>query len=794
MPKQKRSELTKATAYIYKVRKIFKGAPHNYREFIKIMRAFKANEISCLQVLPLIEKLFKDHPELISGFRQFMPSDNLNPTSQSSKPKQTKRKFECLLVKPTKEELEREYSEIILRDRKHLMADFNSSQQFQPHLTSSANKPTLLKADTKRGREFLATMAAVKTAILYPRDYAFILKAINLFNIGIVGAGQLVRIVEPKFKLSSELSFHFLDFCSFFNVPVPSARSSVASINSSKRPRPTPSYVSVTDEEQIKEQERLHKFMLPEMTHIVKVLNTRTLLAERGRGPVPESARTGSSPGKAPTASGSEKLRWEIVCQDLTDQEEIIDTINICLQQTRSLLQTLRAQRNVLGDAKIAEIFDSLSKVQIGCLKRLYDRGNILQAMRLWIKSENPTILLDHIDHRLQRTIANVEVLRKQQLGQLNKFRAEHEWKILDIQGPKFKSKDRKNVTRLLVREAIEGPRIVDGSNPQELHKHDPRVLSSTISPTSHSGHYNYSLRLEYPEPDIHEHLFNLVSWVIMDGNDKPDNDDQREAVKLWTGFLHSFFGINLEYEVSKVNLGEDVEKNKESKEVTWSLNPPILKDDNLSKICSHSRLSRLVISNRSIYTLFRLHHRLYNRLRLAKALTVQQRDVPESKVRKFLKQKCIDDKVREELPLDHQVHLSFYKWTYENLENEMSRENYEENLHRLLGPQSYPLTTLKFLLRTIAQLSLHIAKDPECNRIRALHNWQNSGVDPKPTVGGTNYTRWVARYYKRVLEQAKFSIKPPGSGNDASVRRFHIEFFPDSKELGIASLSLSNS
>ena len=40
-----------------------------------------------------------------------------------------------------------------------------------------------------------------------------------------------------------------------------------------------------------------------------------------------------------------------------------------------------------------------------------------------------------------------------------------------------------------------------------------------------------------------------------MDGNDKPDNDDQREAVKLWTGFLHSFFGINLEYEVSKVNL-----------------------------------------------------------------------------------------------------------------------------------------------------------------------------------------------------------------------------------------------
>jgi len=402
---------------------------------------------------------------------------------------------------------------------------------------------------------------------------------------------------------------------------------------------------------------------------------------------------------------------------------------------------------------------------------------------------------LNHLEYRLRRTITNAKLLRKQQLEELNNYRIEHGWKIFDIQGPRFRSKDRKNVTRFLVREAIEGPKIVNGSDPHELHEHDPRVVSSTISPNSYNGEYKYSLRLEYPETDIHEHLFNLVCYVIMDGNDKPDNAQQREAIKLWTGFLHSYFGINLEYEVSKVNLGENEVRGKQPKKITWSTNPPISKDDDLSRICNHNRLSRLIITNQSMYTLFRLHHRLYVRLRLAKALTVQPRDVHGlAKVQKFLQEKRVDIMPGEGIPLEHQVHHLFYKYTYDTLENEMNREDYEKNLHRLLGPRSYPLANLKFLLKTIAQHSLHIVRDPECNRIRALYNWQNSGVDQKPTDGGMNFKRWVARYYKRVLEQTKFSTNQNGTGSNSSLRRFHIEFFPESKELGIAVLTLNDS
>jgi len=368
MPNENNPDLVNAMTYIYSVQKIFKDDQEVYKEFVKIMKAFKSKEIQWFEVSPRIEKLFEGHPELIRQFRQFMPTDSCNLTSPLMTPPQSNKKLQSLISKPSKDELAREYTKIIERDRKLLFQHALFSCEFTaqntlPHITSAINKPRLLSAKTDRGTIFLSMMAAVKTALRYPSDYAFILKAINLYNNGIVKEDQLVRLVEPKLSFSGECSHLFAKFCQCFQVSVPVAPSSLPS-GSDSRPRLSPSYVLVKEEENRLEQARLRKFMSPKLVHLVDVLNTQTMLAERGKGPVPDSVRAGSSPGRKVIARESDMFRWENVCQDLTEQEETLDMIHICLQQTQSLLRALSSQRKALGDDRASDIFDSFSDVQ----------------------------------------------------------------------------------------------------------------------------------------------------------------------------------------------------------------------------------------------------------------------------------------------------------------------------------------------------------------------------------------------------------------------------------------------
>ncbi|GLJ50466.1 hypothetical protein SUGI_1075200 [Cryptomeria japonica] len=62
-----------ALAYLKAVKETFKDRKERYDEFIEVLRDFKAQRIDRTGVIARVKELFKGHPNLILGFKTFIP-------------------------------------------------------------------------------------------------------------------------------------------------------------------------------------------------------------------------------------------------------------------------------------------------------------------------------------------------------------------------------------------------------------------------------------------------------------------------------------------------------------------------------------------------------------------------------------------------------------------------------------------------------------------------------------------------------------------------------------------------
>ncbi|XP_010462873.1 PREDICTED: paired amphipathic helix protein Sin3-like 3 [Camelina sativa] len=66
--------MNEAVSYLTTVRKAFHDEPGKYAQFLKIMHDFSARRVDTTTVIARMEKLMKDHLDLLLGFNAFLPA------------------------------------------------------------------------------------------------------------------------------------------------------------------------------------------------------------------------------------------------------------------------------------------------------------------------------------------------------------------------------------------------------------------------------------------------------------------------------------------------------------------------------------------------------------------------------------------------------------------------------------------------------------------------------------------------------------------------------------------------
>jgi paired amphipathic helix protein Sin3a len=77
-------EFDQARSYVRKIKMRFEYQPHIYRSFLEILHTYHNKQLTIQDVYAQVAKLFKDNPDLLEEFKQFLPDPAINKQPRES--------------------------------------------------------------------------------------------------------------------------------------------------------------------------------------------------------------------------------------------------------------------------------------------------------------------------------------------------------------------------------------------------------------------------------------------------------------------------------------------------------------------------------------------------------------------------------------------------------------------------------------------------------------------------------------------------------------------------------------
>ncbi|BBN14425.1 hypothetical protein MPTK1_6g11600 [Marchantia polymorpha subsp. ruderalis] len=64
--------------FLYMVKLSLRDEDVKFRKFLKLLSDWKAAQITIIEVVVEVKSMFKDHPQILNGFREFLPREFAN--------------------------------------------------------------------------------------------------------------------------------------------------------------------------------------------------------------------------------------------------------------------------------------------------------------------------------------------------------------------------------------------------------------------------------------------------------------------------------------------------------------------------------------------------------------------------------------------------------------------------------------------------------------------------------------------------------------------------------------------
>ncbi|XP_078174576.1 paired amphipathic helix protein Sin3-like 3 isoform X2 [Carex rostrata] len=563
-PGQQPVQIDDAMEFVNRIKTRFVDEPSVYSSFLKILNLYKTNHRTCQEIYREVLPLFKDHPDLLSGFKRFLPENNNVPRWQPG-PESVRQEDWCSTMtslktsrpvkneKASKESKGSDHSECEERESD---ADTNkkmweNGSQSNPHRTLSDEDKEALNASAdetifeffKRVRERVE-----------PDAYKDFLKCVDLRRVGALTKESLEMLARGLFEDYPDL----LD--GFKEIILAHGGKDGAGLLKGEDEEVREEQKREKERERSERRTRTPPLLAREKFNLCKPVSeldlsdckrcTPSYRLLPKHYPVPPSTHR-TELGKSvlndtwvSVTSGSEDYSFKHMRKNQYEEslfrcEDDRFELDMLVEAAKSSTKRVEKLMKKINEGSIdldepIEIDDYLTPMNVRCIEKLYgDHGlDTMDVLRRKPEAALPVLL-----SRLKQKLEEWDQCRIDFNKVWCDVYAKNYHKSLDHRSFYFKQQDMKNLSSKALQVEINEQHVKNIGEDANLLEIGAKVSMSGTP----------DMQFDFSDSDLHEDLYQVIKYSC---NEVFSVDQSCQVLHLWAFFLEHFLGVaNHEHE-----------------------------------------------------------------------------------------------------------------------------------------------------------------------------------------------------------------------------------------------------
>ena len=741
-------EFDQAINYVTKIKKTFEDKPGTYRAFLEILHTYQKEQKSIKDVYEEVSRLFKDHPELLGEFSQFLP-DGSPEAGGGSMPPQAK-------GPKGKGAMDRGGGAQMKHQRPGAKTARQQQEEDDEHYWQKRKqnrKDDTAKRDMTRSpeAEFFSKCRSRMPKPLYLE----LLKCLNLYSQQVIDRAELLTLVHDLFKRTQiELFSNFRRLMGYSgdprDAPSPPARTPVADGTSFRD----------LDFGSMKKHGTSYRILPDDYAQP----------ACSGRGPLEQLVLNDQY---VSVATGTEDLNFKHIRKNqyeeaifrAEDERFELDTTIETNILTLHFLRPIKADIDALSEVEKRrfKLPEPLKALHCKAIRRMYGtQGN--QVIELLNKC--PAAAINPLIKRLTQKDEEWRALRTQLLKGWKETYEKNYTKSLDHRSFYFKQGDKKNFSgkqmvmelKGLCEAADDKDEEEEGKKPKAAPKDTPETSGASAEPSKGlSLRFSVKTSLE----GLHDETLPLMIFAAkLSFSLVKDDEIEEKLTQFWGDFVRPFFRcpeLEPQAEAMEVDASKGAARAKPllvvspdaSEEVaTREGRPPEQRWG--APLCYTKTSAQLFVGNSHFCIFARLYHVILERLAAAKVMASKSQEIASANGADDMDEgkdaeNGLEDgaaatpgeaaatraqllaSLRREANGD--MYQAFLSSLRQLVEGKMEASVYEDVLRTLLGTDAYILFTLqKIISQALKQLQMVLVEETSI-KLLELYQYERGRV-----------------------------------------------------------------
>eukprot|EP01119_Soliformovum_irregulare_P017282 TRINITY_DN5110_c0_g3_i1.p1 TRINITY_DN5110_c0_g3~~TRINITY_DN5110_c0_g3_i1.p1 ORF type:complete len:1099 (+),score=261.83 TRINITY_DN5110_c0_g3_i1:72-3299(+) len=729
---RKQPEVDHARNYVKKIKMRFALHPHTYKAFLDILHTYHKEQHTTTEVYEQVSKLFKQHPDLLEEFSQFLPDPMAAPNQATSQTKPAKKPA------PRKPKQEKALPEPKLRE------------------AAAPRKKETRESSSKSSNEEVNFFQKVKARVSQQQYYEF-LKCINLFSQGITTRMELIILVKDLLAKHAELFDWFKNFIGF-------DESTMELIENNGTKSAVNSTTGEIDFKQCKRYGPSYR-ALPK-NYTPSICSGRTPLCDEVLNDTWVSVPTG-------TEDGFINLRKNQYEEMLFKCEDDRFELDLVIEYNSSTIRALEfVQRGIEigeGDSPRFRLDTNLDPViHVRSIERIYgEKGSeIIEALYAQPRVTIPVILA-----RLREKDQEWTKARREWNKVWREVNEKNYYKSLDHQSIFFKQTDKKNLApRVLIAEIKE--RYQQQLKDRETRKRQKQIPveskeksrpegsksdSSDSQDSQNSTIAQAAPVKQFQPPHLSYSMGNIsicrdIYQLILQACERSYTKAEEEKIEtFFRHFMKQFLEFD-QWDENSTNSTNPVESIAAPSEAPTAPTaqveygkvevPPILPS---KAVPDTGKSGRIFYGDTEFYVFFRLFQILYTRLENALILATSTQESPANF--SFIvnpSKKIQDEKDRYSV---------FVKLLKSLVAGTKEQSVFEEEARSLYGVEAYALFTLDKVTSELTKQLVSILDEEVCSKLLALYSHETSQSNPHDAIYYYHCLETLSETESRILK-----------------------------------------
>ncbi len=797
---QQNVQFNRAVSFVEKIKNRFTAQPETYRAFLAILHSFHRDQRGIKEVYAQVQQLFRDEPDLLEEFTQFLP-DTSNSSSSSSNGTMTQSQPQLLQQQqatkihpgmlPPVGKFSSSSSTVVGAKRQSSSANAGNATSS----SSSSSTVTFEKPKRARPSDVPVTVPSseeteffdkVKRYLDNRQLYADFLKCLSLFSQDILKLPDLLAMVHSFIGGNGELFEWFKRYINYKDTDGPIWYSSGLNVNT-----PTGSKASASSfaEAQVPELnlnalKRVGCYRIYPQGYRLCKASGRTLLCEEVLNDEMLSCPSFESEDSGFMASKKNQYEDALFkCEDERYEMDLLLEYNLAtiavLEPIARRLEQMSTQEERDAFRLDARLNGTSEIIYKKAIKRIYgDKGDDIYEYL----QRNPAATLPVVLKRLKGKDEEWRRVQRDWNRVWAEVHIKNYYKALDHQGIDFKTSDKKTLTlRSLVGEVI--------NIKEERSKQQPRLTTSTAH-----------LSLSFSDSGVLKDLLNLINVSIQSGPNF-SGVDRKSLSRFFSTFIPEFLsnggsiteeGIDLNTttvtseDESETGSASGSESEESSIASTTAPTATTNSNNNNNNINTTSNQSFLLYANDALFGVLRILSIAYERLERMKQAAEASQNHPFFKERVNVVAQFLDLQTRqasmsvdEELAGGRDFYGVLLYLTEQLILGELEPGLFEEKVRYMFGTGGFVMFTFDKVLLALLRQCLGVLNDGVCeNLIRLYDSWR--------TRRGPRTSEYSARLAAENILSSSNSSSDQQSASSSSLNLFRIEFAPQRRVLSV--------